>query len=200
MSTPLSPHVRAAFRAVIAITLLAAWLLAAATGWLLWLAPEGPRSGQVVLLFGLAKHQWGEIHFGLSVLASAITVVHVVVDWRALRGCVRHLTDESNGDSAGRLAQHSRVYLAGQHLWTGSLMAASSTASFCRADYSRPSGVPRRAQPRTRADRGGLGSRSVSDARLRSMSRRKRTGWPRLGARAGRGRFFPMADRAAHGA
>ncbi|MGE3913677.1 MAG: DUF4405 domain-containing protein [Chloroflexota bacterium] len=84
--------VKARIRAVVAILLLAAWIIAAATGFLLWLAPTGPRSGQIPLLLMLTKSAWGDIHFWVSVLASAITVVHITIDWRALCGCVRHLT------------------------------------------------------------------------------------------------------------
>ncbi|MFN0074287.1 MAG: DUF4405 domain-containing protein [Chloroflexota bacterium] len=87
-----SPTAKARFRAIVAIALLLAWALTGATGWLIWLAPEGPRSGQITLLLGLVKREWGEVHFLVSAVASILTVIHVVVDWRALRGCVRHLT------------------------------------------------------------------------------------------------------------
>ena len=75
-----SPHVQARIRAIVAIALLITWAMTAATGWLIWLAPEGPRSGQIALLLGLAKREWGEVHFWASAIASTITVVHVVID------------------------------------------------------------------------------------------------------------------------
>ena len=87
-----TPTAKARLRAIVAIALLMAWALTAATGWLIWLAPEGPRSGQITLLLGMVKREWGEVHFWVSAVASILTVIHVVVDWRALRGCVRHLT------------------------------------------------------------------------------------------------------------
>src|SRR6476660_8545529 len=80
-------------RVWVAFALLVLWGLAACSGFLLWLAPEGPRSGYLVLLLGLTKRQWGEVHFWLSVAASLVTVVHVAIDWRALRACVRYLTN-----------------------------------------------------------------------------------------------------------
>jgi hypothetical protein len=79
-------------RALIALALIAAWSFAAVSGFLLWLAPSGPRSGWQVLAFGLTKHQWGSVHFWTSVGALAVTVIHLIIDWRALRACLRHLT------------------------------------------------------------------------------------------------------------
>jgi hypothetical protein len=74
------------------MVLLVLWGLAAFSGFLLWLAPAGPRSGQLVLLLGLTKSQWGDAHLWLSVAASLVTVLHIAIDWRALRACVRYLT------------------------------------------------------------------------------------------------------------
>lgn len=86
-----SAEFKARVRAVVAILLMVTWTVAAASGFLLWLAPTGPRSGQIPLLLMLTKSAWGDIHFWVSVLASAITVVHITIDWRALRSCARHL-------------------------------------------------------------------------------------------------------------
>lgn len=84
-------------RAWVAVALLVLWSLAAFSGFLLWLAPEGPRSGYAVLLLDLTKREWGVFHFYLSVAASLVTVLHLVIDWRALRACVRYLTSTSRG-------------------------------------------------------------------------------------------------------
>jgi hypothetical protein len=82
-------------RALVAVALLVLWGLAAFSGILLWLAPSGPRSGQLLLLLGLTKSQRGEAHLWFSVAASLVTVVHVAIDWRGLRACVRYLTNAS---------------------------------------------------------------------------------------------------------
>ena len=78
-------------RAVVAIMLITTWCLAALTGFLLWLAPTGPRSGQMPLLFEMTKSEWGDIHFWISVAAIVVTLLHMVVDWRALRGVIRYM-------------------------------------------------------------------------------------------------------------
>ena len=79
-------------RAVVAIALLTTWSLSAFTGFLLWLAPIGQRAGQQPLLLELTKSQWGDIHFCVSVAAIAVTLVHSILDWRALRGVIRYMT------------------------------------------------------------------------------------------------------------
>jgi len=79
-------------RAVTAILLIAAWSLVGLTGLLLWLAPSGQRAGQQILLLGLTKHEWGDIHFWIGVATVAVTLIHLIIDWKALRGVIRYLT------------------------------------------------------------------------------------------------------------
>lgn len=84
---PVNPKTYA--RAVVAISLLVSWGLAAFTGFLLWFAPRG--AGKLPLFLGLTRHEWGNVHFVMSVVALGITVIHIVVDWRALRGVLHYL-------------------------------------------------------------------------------------------------------------
>ena len=79
-------------RAVIAIILITVWSVTGLTGLLLWLAPSGQRSGQIPLLFELTKEGWGDIHFWLSISALIVTIVHIILDWRALVAVIRYLT------------------------------------------------------------------------------------------------------------
>ena len=84
-------------RAVVAIMLITSWSLLSLTGLLLWLAPTGRRSGQIELLFGLTKHEWGDVHFWLAVATVVVTLVHTIIDWKALRGVIRYLTSVHRG-------------------------------------------------------------------------------------------------------
>lgn len=84
-------------RAVVAILLITAWSLAGLTGLLLWLAPEGRQSGKIPLLFDLTKEEWGEIHFWVCVAVLVITLAHLIIDWKALRGVIRYLTSVHRG-------------------------------------------------------------------------------------------------------
>ena len=86
---------RLSIRAAIGITLIAVWSVATLTGVLLYVAPTGRRSGQNDLLFGLTKTTWGNVHWWVSLAAVAVTIVHVIVDWRTFRACVRHIVHAS---------------------------------------------------------------------------------------------------------
>ena len=87
---PIKPRVYA--RAIIAIALIVVWVLSAFSGLILWLAPEVRQAGQQPLLFGITKQNWGEIHFWICVGVVVVTIVHMIIDWRALRGVIRYLT------------------------------------------------------------------------------------------------------------
>jgi hypothetical protein len=79
-------------RAVVAIMLIAGWCLTAISGFILWGAPAGPRTGWQVIFLGLTKHDWGEIHLWFGVAMIAVTLIHIALDWKALRGVIRYLT------------------------------------------------------------------------------------------------------------
>lgn len=78
-------------RAVTAISLLIVWALVTISGILIWAAPSGQRSGQQPLLFDLTKSEWGDIHFWVAAATVAVTLVHIIIDWKALRGVIRYL-------------------------------------------------------------------------------------------------------------
>ena len=79
-------------RAIIAMALIISWALSAFSGLILWLAPEVRRAGQQPLLFNITKHEWGEIHFWICVAVVIVTIIHIIIDWKALRGVIRYLT------------------------------------------------------------------------------------------------------------
>ena len=88
-------------RAVIAIILLTSWLLSAVSGIVLWLAPEVRRAGQQPLLFDITKENWGEIHFWICVIVVVVTILHMIIDWKALRGVLRYMTSVHRSALAG---------------------------------------------------------------------------------------------------
>jgi len=61
--------------------------------------PTDQRSGRIPLLFGLTKSSWGDFHFWFSILAGLVTVLHLTIDWKALRACVRYLVTTHRGAS-----------------------------------------------------------------------------------------------------
>lgn len=84
-------HLRNIVRPYLAVLLIVTWLAVAATGFLLWAAPEGRQSGRQELWLGLTKSGWSDIHLWVAVAVIAVTIAHLIVDWRALRGAMRHL-------------------------------------------------------------------------------------------------------------
>jgi hypothetical protein len=79
-------------RAVTAILLIVTWSLIIMSSVILYLAPSGSRSGQQPLMFGITKTAWGDIHFWIGVATVAVTLIHIIIDWKALRGVIRYLT------------------------------------------------------------------------------------------------------------
>jgi hypothetical protein len=91
MKTRRPIKVKVYLRAVTAISLLIVWALVTISGILIWAAPSGQRSGQQLLLFDLTKSEWGDIHFWVAAATVAVTLVHIIIDWKALRGVIRYL-------------------------------------------------------------------------------------------------------------
>jgi hypothetical protein len=91
MSEKRSIKVKVYTRAIIAIALITSWSLSAISGLILWLAPEVRRAGQQPLLFNITKESWGEIHFWICVLVVIVTIMHIIIDLKALRGVIRYL-------------------------------------------------------------------------------------------------------------
>ena len=86
-------------RAITAIALIIVWILSAFSGLILWLAPEVRQAGKQPLLFGIIKQEWGEIHFWICVAVVIVTIIHLIIDWKALRGVIRYLTSVHRSSS-----------------------------------------------------------------------------------------------------
>ena len=84
-------------RAIVAFALIVLWIISALTGFLLYVAPTGPRSGGLILLF-LTKAEWGDVHFWISIAAAIVTVIHVIIDRKALKACARFLVSTRRGE------------------------------------------------------------------------------------------------------
>jgi len=82
---------RQKIRGLVSIGLLLSWTISALSGFILYLAPEGQRSGRAILLFGLTKSGWMEFHTWISFFALGITLLHVIIDWKILVAVVKYL-------------------------------------------------------------------------------------------------------------
>jgi hypothetical protein len=78
-------------------------LLLAATGSIMrWVLPPGSggrgrgfrggRGGEhIETLWGLGRHDWGDIHFVLSLLFVLLMLIHIVLHWTWIKTCARSL-------------------------------------------------------------------------------------------------------------
>jgi hypothetical protein len=88
-------------------------LLLAATGSVMkWVLPPGSGGGQghgfrggrgvspaeVEQLFGLGRHDWGDIHFLLALLFVFLILVHIVLHWTWIKTCAKSILFPSRKD------------------------------------------------------------------------------------------------------
>lgn len=51
----------------------------------------GPGGAQVRRLFGLDRHDWGNIHFILALLFVFLILVHIVLHWTWIKSCAKSI-------------------------------------------------------------------------------------------------------------
>ena len=78
-------------KAIVALALIVVWSLAAISGFILEFSPQGRGVGHLTLFLGFTRREWGDVHFVVCVIALCVTLVHVLLDWRILRGYLRYL-------------------------------------------------------------------------------------------------------------
>lgn len=69
---------------------LALGILSLVTGLILYFWPHGPRAGQLII-FGMTKLEWGEVHTYASILALIVILIHLVVNRTSIRLYFRYL-------------------------------------------------------------------------------------------------------------
>ncbi len=80
--------------------LVAAWILAAWTGFMLGVLPYSPGGEKDVLLLGYTRAQWGIIHSWLSVTAVSMTAVEILISRKSLREFMNYLTEPQGKEAA----------------------------------------------------------------------------------------------------
>ena len=81
---------------IIDIIAFAGFVFLTTTGVLLhYLLPPG--SGHFATLWGLDRHQWGTLHFWISVVFFSVLALHLVLHWRWLASLVAGRTPEGSG-------------------------------------------------------------------------------------------------------
>jgi hypothetical protein len=60
---------------------------------------RGPGTDQVRQLFGLGRHDWGDIHFVLALVFVGLILVHLVLHWTWIKTCGKTLLFPSRRDA-----------------------------------------------------------------------------------------------------
>ncbi len=76
-------------RALVVIFLIVFWFYVISTGFMLYFTKH--IAGTTPILFGITRSLWKDLHFWLSVIATTVTVFHIIVDWKALTANIRYL-------------------------------------------------------------------------------------------------------------
>jgi hypothetical protein len=87
-------------RALVALVMIAAWVVSGLTGLLLWLTPHGQGARAVELAAGLARSEWIDIHVVASIAGVALTLVHVTVMRRGALAYLRLVLTGRRGATA----------------------------------------------------------------------------------------------------
>lgn len=72
---------------VVDFSALIGFLMLVSTGLLMYLVLP-PRSGRS-MVWGLTRHEWGDIHFWVSVIFLALIVVHTLLHWSWIKCMVK---------------------------------------------------------------------------------------------------------------
>jgi hypothetical protein len=63
-----------------------------------------PGSGKTSAVWGLGRHDWGQIHFWIAVVFLATLVLHLVLHWKWIVAMVRGRTTDPDAHPQGRVA------------------------------------------------------------------------------------------------
>lgn len=55
-----------------------------------------PRSGQSMEIFGMSRHEWGNIHFYITFIFLAILSIHLFLHWKFIRNIFRGRIKEAS--------------------------------------------------------------------------------------------------------
>lgn len=118
-----------------AITALVA-LSMVLTGVLLrWVLPPG--SGQRALLWGLDRHQWGDIHWWLAIALVGMALLHVALHWRWICSMVLRIGRGSGAIKSQLASRAAGVAVAiglGLLLWGFVVVAKSNVTGLAGGD------------------------------------------------------------------
>ncbi|MCL7395784.1 MAG: DUF4405 domain-containing protein [Thaumarchaeota archaeon] len=79
-------------RVVVFFSAVALGIVSLLTGLVLYFWPRGPRSGWLVIM-GLNKSGWSDLHAYSSILALLVIAVHLILNWKSIKLYVKCLKE-----------------------------------------------------------------------------------------------------------
>ncbi len=144
---------RQALNFVIDAAALLVMLAMVATGFLLkWVLPPGSRGGHGLQLWGLTRHDWGDVHFWLAMALLLLALVHVALHWAWVCALV---TRWVGGSSPGvSTASRSKQWLYGTGVLIMCCLLVAGFLWLARAQTQRGDGDEERGRGGLRGGRG----------------------------------------------
>ncbi len=124
--------------AIIDAIAFACFVFITATGLLMhYILPPG--SGRFIELWGMDRHQWGQIHFWISVAFLVVLALHVVLHWKWIISMVKGRPAEGSTYriALSLLAVAALLVLAASPFFAGVEQTGSSPKHQSRSDYSQ---------------------------------------------------------------
>jgi len=138
---------------VIDAAALLVMLAMVATGFLLkWVLPPGSRGGHGMQLWGLTRHDWGDVHFWLAVALLLLALVHVALHWAWACALVARWVGGSS--PSGSVVTRSRQWLYGAGLLIVCCLLVGGFLWLARAQTERGDGDEERGRGSFRGGRG----------------------------------------------
>jgi len=78
-------------RSIVAVCLLIAGSLLTLTGLTMIFTHADPGHGRQLMLIGMTRHQFYDIHIFFALIALLFGVIHITINWKALIGSFRYL-------------------------------------------------------------------------------------------------------------
>lgn len=151
-----------------------------------YLLPPGSRGGRGLLLWGLGRHEWGDVHFWIAVALGALLVLHVALHWTWV--CVlvtrwlRPAGAPAGVPSATKRSLGGLIFFVALVLLTAGFVWMAGRQMTTGADDDRP----RRGQQRRGGRAGAVEPQAVVRGRPNSMM--EGGGLGRLAGRGAAGR------------
>jgi mono/diheme cytochrome c family protein len=118
-----------------------------ATGYILHF-PLPPGTNKTLVLWGLSRHQWGEVHFWISLALLAVLLIHLVLHWQWLVSVAAKQFGAGEGCRASSFRSGAIAFLAaslalGSFAWLAEISVVQRDEAVCPPAEALAAKTPR---------------------------------------------------------